>query len=98
MLLALRARLARGSADRQTGSGLTAEKAVYKAWSAAIRNRRAYAGLMRTATMMQRPITGADGMIHRLPLPLDGWTRSRDLKPLAPTSFMDCWHKSLIGK
>jgi L-lactate dehydrogenase complex protein LldF len=68
------------------------------AWSAAIHNRRAYAGLMRTTYMLQRPITGADGMIHRLPFPFDGWTRSRDLKPLAPTSFMDRWNKGLSGK
>ena len=98
MLLALRARLARDGADRITGDGLTAEKVFYRAWSAAIRNRRADAGLMRTASMVQRPITGADGMIHRLPFPFDGWTRSRDLKPLTSTSFMERWNKSSIGK
>ena len=98
MLLALRARLSRTTADRQIGSGLIVEKAVFKAWSAAIRNRKAYAGLMQTAKMLQRPITGADGMIHRLPFPRDGWTRSRDLKPLAPTSFLERWNKGSFGE
>jgi len=98
MLLALRARLVRGVSDPTTRGSVTVEKAVYKAWSAAIRNRRAYAGLMRTANMLQRPFTGADGMVHRLPSPLAGWTRSRDLKPLALTSFVDRWNKGLSGK
>jgi L-lactate dehydrogenase complex protein LldF len=53
---------------------------------------------MRTANMLQWPITGADGMIHHLPFPFDGWTRSRDLKPLAPTSFLDRWNKDSFGK
>jgi len=32
-------------------------------------------------------------MIHRLPFPFSGWTRSRDIKPLARESFMDRWKK-----
>ena len=51
---------------------------------------------MRTASMAQRPITGAEGMIHYLPFPFDGWTRSRDLKPLTSTSFMERWNKSRL--
>jgi len=98
MLLALRARLARDGADRTTGGGITAEKVFYRAWSAAIYKRRIYAGLMRTVSMAQRPITGVDGMIRHLPYPFDGWTRSRDLKPLTSTSFMESWNKSSIGK
>jgi L-lactate dehydrogenase complex protein LldF len=46
--------------------------------------------------MAQRPITGADGMIHHLPVPFDGWTRSRDLKPLTSKSFMERWKKSQL--
>jgi L-lactate dehydrogenase complex protein LldF len=96
MLLALRARLVRGGADRSTGGGITVEKVFYRAWSAAIYNRRVYAGLMRTASMAQRPITGAGGMIHHLPFPFDGWTRSRDLKPLTSKSFMERWNDSRL--
>jgi L-lactate dehydrogenase complex protein LldF len=96
MLLALRARLARDGADRTPGGGITLEKVFYRAWSAAVRNRRAYAGLMRTAKMLQRPITGGDGMIHHLPFPFDGWTRCRDLKPLTSTSFMERWNNSQL--
>lgn len=95
MLLALRARLAEGPRDGHAGGGITAEKAFYRVWSAAIRHRRAYAGAMRAAGMAQRAVTRSDGMIHRLPSPLDAWTRSRNLKPLAPASFMDRWKESV---
>jgi L-lactate dehydrogenase complex protein LldF len=30
-------------------------------------------------------------MIRRLPPPLDGWTRSRDIKPLARETFAERW-------
>jgi len=96
MLLALRARLTRGGVDRPTEGGITAEKVFYRAWSAAIRNRRIYTGLMRTARMAQRPFTGVDGMIHHLPFPFDGWTRSRDLKPLTSKFFTERWNKSRL--
>jgi len=36
-----------------------------------------------------------DGMISRLPPPVDGWTRGRDIKPLAGESFMQRWKKGL---
>ena len=94
MLLALRARLVAGDPAWQCGGGHLGEKAFYSAWSAAIRNPRLYEGLQRTAGIAQRALTGTDGMIHRLPYPLDGWTRSRDLKPLAAKSFLARWKKT----
>jgi L-lactate dehydrogenase complex protein LldF len=94
MLLALRARLVAGDPVWQCGGGHLGEKAFYSAWSVAIRNPRLYEGLQRTAGVAQRALTGTDGMIHRLPYPLDGWTRSRDLKPLAAKSFLTRWKKA----
>jgi L-lactate dehydrogenase complex protein LldF len=88
MLLALRDRLTRHS------GGITMEKAIVNAWSALVRSRRAYKAVMRTARKCQSPFSGGDGMIHRLPFPFDPWTRSRDLKPLATTSFVGRWKKS----
>jgi L-lactate dehydrogenase complex protein LldF len=32
-------------------------------------------------------------MIHRLPPPLAGWTRGRDIKPIAGESFVRRWKK-----
>ncbi len=41
----------------------------------------------RLARILQRPFIRS-GLIHRLPPPLSAWTRTRDLKPVAPASFM----------
>jgi len=91
MLLALRARLITGDPTWHSGDHHRGEKTFYTAWSAAIRHPRLYHGLQRTASIAQRALIGSDGMIHRLPYPLDGWTRSRDLKPLATKSFLARW-------
>jgi L-lactate dehydrogenase complex protein LldF len=45
---------------------------------------------MRLGRLLQRPLVRA-GRIRRLPGPLSGWTKSRDLKPLAPQSFREWW-------
>jgi len=42
----------------------------------------------RLARVMQRPFVHS-GMIHRLPPPFTAWTRTRDLRPVAPVSFVD---------
>jgi hypothetical protein len=34
-----------------------------------------------------------EGMIHRLPFALKGWTRGRDLKPIADESFTRHWKR-----
>jgi L-lactate dehydrogenase complex protein LldF len=69
------------------------EKSAYTAWSLAIRNRGLYDKLRWLSAQAQRPITAGDGMIHRLPFPFSGWTRSRDIKPLARQTFMSHWEK-----
>ena len=91
MLLALRARLVTGDPVWQSRGGRIGEKVFYSAWSAAVGNHRLYEGIQRTVSLVQKTLTGANGMIHGLPYPLDGWTRSRDLKPLATKSFLSRW-------
>ena len=66
---------------------------MYNGWSVAIRNRKLYDGLRKASQMGQRIMTGKDGMIRRLPFPIDGWTKSRDIKPMAARTFMDRWKK-----
>ena len=91
MLLALRARLVEGDPRRHLPAGNVIEKSAYRAWSLAIRNRGLYDGLRWLSAQTQRPVTAEDGMVHRLPFPFSGWTRSRDIKPLARKTFMAHW-------
>jgi L-lactate dehydrogenase complex protein LldF len=44
----------------------------------------------RLGGVLQRPLA-LGGVIHRLPWPLGAWTRTRDLRPMAPESFRRWW-------
>ncbi len=95
MLLALRAKLADGDPDWGVTRANPSEKAIFKMWSWIIRNRQAYEFFLRAASFGQKIFPHKDGMIHRLPPPVAGWTRGRDIKPLAGKSFMQRWKKGL---
>jgi len=93
MLLALRAKLANGDADWGVTPANPTENAVFKIWSWIIRHRQVYEFFLRAASFGQKFFPQKDGMIHRLPPPLAGWTRGRDIKPIAGESFMRRWKK-----
>ena len=95
MLLALRAKLADGDPDWGVTRASRSEKAVFKMWSWLIRSRSVYSFFLRMAAFGQKFLPQKDGMISRLPPPVDGWTRGRDIKPLAGESFMQRWKKGL---
>ncbi len=42
----------------------------------------------RLARILQRPFVRS-GMIHRLPPPFSAWTKTRDMRPVAPASFVE---------
>jgi L-lactate dehydrogenase complex protein LldF len=68
------------------------ERALMRAaaWTlGAPRRLRAARGLGRLA---QR-LVARDGAIRRLPPPLAGWTRTRDLKTLPAESFRSWWRR-----
>jgi L-lactate dehydrogenase complex protein LldF len=52
--------------------------------------RRRFVTATRLGRMLQRPLARG-GRIRRLPPPLEAWTRTRDLAPLARRSFRDWW-------
>ena len=54
--------------------------------------RRRFAAAQRLGRLAQRPLIRA-GKIRRLPPPLDAWTRTRDLRPLAGESFREWWER-----
>ena len=95
MLLALRAKLAEGDPEWGVKRSSVAEKSFYTIWSWIIRNRSIYDFLLRTASVGQRILPHANGMIRRLPPPLGGWTRDRDIDPVASRSFMQRWKEGM---
>jgi L-lactate dehydrogenase complex protein LldF len=85
VLLHLRAKAVRSSAP-------TAERVTMKTMAAIFARPRRFAAAQRLGRLAQRPFI-RHGMLTRLPGPLANWTRTRDLKPLAPESFRDWWQR-----
>jgi L-lactate dehydrogenase complex protein LldF len=93
MLLALRQKVAEGDPQWNATPASLLEKIAYKTWALMIRNRTVYNIFLKLAGWGQKVMIGRDGMIPRLPFPFNGWTQSRDLKPLASKSFTARWKK-----
>jgi len=93
LLLALRAKLAEGDAKWDVAAAGFFEKAVYRAWSWIMENRRRYEFSVRLTAFGQKFLPARATMLTRLPPPLSGWTQSRDLKPLAKESFGRYWQR-----
>jgi L-lactate dehydrogenase complex protein LldF len=70
--------------------GRSAESFVLRATAWAFRSPRRMAFAQRLARLAQTPFA-RNGSLSRLPPPLSGWTRSRDLKAVAATSFRSWW-------
>ncbi len=88
MLLLLRAKLAEGDASWNVKIKSRAEQAAFTAWSYLIRHRFAYEMFLKGASLAQQLLPGRQNMISRLPFAGNGWTQSRDLRRLAPQSFI----------
>jgi L-lactate dehydrogenase complex protein LldF len=94
MLLALRAKLAEGDPSWDVARANPKEKILYAVWSRVIQHRKLYDLFLRLAGLGERFLPQKNGMIRRLPPPLNGWTRSRDMQPLADETFIQRWKKS----
>jgi L-lactate dehydrogenase complex protein LldF len=92
MLLALRRRWAEGDPDDLfQGSGDGFERLAMNTWGELVKRPALYDGARRLASVGQQILPHKAGRITRLPPPLDGWTRERDLPPLAKKSFIQRW-------
>ncbi len=91
MLLALRAKLADGDCKWNVTRASRMEKLLFMTWSLVIRNRTFYNIALKTGAMLQKFLPGQNGMITQMPFGFKGWTRSRDIVPLAKTSFLTLW-------
>jgi L-lactate dehydrogenase complex protein LldF len=60
-----------------------------------IRNRGLYDVAVKLAATGQKLLTQKDGMIRRLPPPVNAWTKERDIRPLAAQSFVSRWKKGI---
>jgi L-lactate dehydrogenase complex protein LldF len=47
----------------------------------------------RLGRLLQRPLVRS-GLIRRLPPPFSAWTRTRDMRPIAPVSFVEQWSQA----
>ena len=93
MLLALRSKLAEGDGDWKVAPARTGEKAFFKLWAWLIHRRKTYDLFMKLSSLLQRVLPSNRASLHRLPYPFSGWTKSREMKPLASKSFMARWKK-----
>jgi L-lactate dehydrogenase complex protein LldF len=89
-LLALRRDVA---ASRAT----PAERAAARGWSMMWRTPGRYRLFARLARIGQRPLMRR-GRIKRAPFPLSGWTRGRDLPPIAARTFRERWARRRKGR
>jgi L-lactate dehydrogenase complex protein LldF len=95
MLLALRAKLAAGDPKWNVSPSSSSEKMFYQIWAWMIRNRTIYDFFLRMASIGQKVLPDNKGAIRRLPPPMSGWTRQRDIQPVAGESFIRRWKKGL---
>jgi L-lactate dehydrogenase complex protein LldF len=95
MLLALRAKLAEGDPGWDVTPVDRKETAMFKAWSWLLRHRPVYDLALKLAFLGQKFFPQKDGMLRWLPPPMSGWTRSRDIKPIAAESFIQRWRRGI---
>ena len=93
MLLLLRQKLAYGDSKWGVTPASRVEALSYKGWSLLVRNRQLYEIALTIASKCQKILLGKNGMIDKLPAPFSGWTKSRDLRPLAGKSFTARWRE-----
>jgi L-lactate dehydrogenase complex protein LldF len=94
MLLALRTKLAEGDSVWGVKPADRKETLIMHGWSWMIRYRTFYNGILRLAACGQKFIPRKNGMLCRLPPPMSGWTKDRNLRPLARESFIQRWKKA----
>ena len=95
MLLALRAKLAEGDSGWGVKPVDRTEALMFSIWSWLLRHRPVYDLVIKLAGLGQKVLPQKRGMLRRLPPPMNGWTRSRDIRPIAAESFIQRWRKGL---
>ena len=97
MLLVLRAKLADGDSAWQVSRRSQLEKTAYRIWSRIMQSRGTYDLAVGAAHLFQKFLPSNKGMLRSLPPPFNGWTKSRDMQPLAGETFSQWWQKNQTG-
>jgi L-lactate dehydrogenase complex protein LldF len=69
------------------------ERVAFKLLARLLQSPRLYRLAARAGRLLQRPFA-SDGRISRLPLLFGEWTRTRDLPPVAASTFQERWASS----
>ncbi|CAN5651764.1 LutB/LldF family L-lactate oxidation iron-sulfur protein [soil metagenome] len=82
--------------SRQVDEGLAgkAQEIAFKGFETTMKSPALYNISTKTGRVAQKPLV-RDGSLRPLPGPLGGWTKSRDLPPLAEKSFRELWKDGL---
>lgn len=86
----------RGRVVRETRAGRSPEAVAMRTAARVLNSRRRYEAAQRAARVGQLPFARG-GTIERLPGPLRGWTRFRDLRPLPRQTFREWWTERQKG-
>ena len=70
-----------------------AEPSIMKLLASVFAGPRRFAAAQRVGRMAQRPFM-RNGKISRLPFGLSGWTRTRDVSPIARQTFREWWREN----
>src|SRR5262245_42099611 len=81
----------RESQDR-TGTAPRAERAAFRTLGRVLGSPRLFRIAVRLARLAQRPWL-RDGRLRTLPLVARRWTRTRDLPPVAASTFSEWWER-----
>lgn len=71
------------------------EATAFRLWAGVISSRRTYMATLKSARVLQKLAQKKDGMLTRLPGAGAGWTRDRDLVPVAARTFGERWQERI---
>lgn len=82
--------------NRQVEEGLAgrAQSLMFKGFEKTMKSPAAYKAGAKAGRLVQKPLAKG-GSMKPLPGPLSGWTKSRDLPPLAEKSFRELWKEGI---
>ncbi|WP_319548277.1 LutB/LldF family L-lactate oxidation iron-sulfur protein [Desulfogranum marinum] len=97
MLSVLRHKLAYGDPQWNVTPHNKSEHRFFRLWSRLVRTPKLYHLLIRLSGVLQRPFLSRDNMVSKLPGKFHGWTTTRDLPPIAESSFRQKWLQNKIA-